>query len=357
MATQEYAASVQGTAIRVTRLDAAGNLLTGATDSYTMTSFISVSFTPEYEAGDEITQKAADGTICVTFQAPDTLKRITMAIAICNPDPEFTALVSGGILLTKQATPGDDATVHSVGWASSQVGEDPSGDGVSVEVWSYAVINGKKAASNPYFKWVFPYVKVRQSGDRVVENGLLANSFEGFGLGNVNYGTGPDGRWEWPTVSDRPYMYARDTWAPVGYNGFYTWDKTADPATEGTPITVLPLNAAGTNVPGDDNYDPNAAIDRVLGSDEDTPDTQPPTVTSFTPNTGVAAGGIAVTITGTNFIGATAVRFGTTPATAFNVVSDTRITTHAPAHAAGTVTISVVSADGTGTSVGNFTYT
>lgn len=356
MATQEYAASVQGAAIRVTRLDAAGNLLTAATDSYTMTSFISVSFTPEYEAGDEITQKSASGTICVTFQAPDTLKRITMAIAICNPDPEFTALVSGGILLTKQTVAGDDGTIQSMGWASPQVGEDPSGDGVSVEVWSYAVINGKKASSNPYFKWVFPYVKVRQSGDRVVENGLLANSYEGFGLGNVNYGTGPDGRWEWPSVSDRPYMYSRVDWAPIGYNGFYTWDASADPATEGTPVTVLPASAAGTNVPGDTNYDPNLPIDRILASDEDTPDTAPATVTSIAPTTGVAAGGTSVVFTGTNFVGATQVKFATTNATSFTVNSDTKITAVAPAHAAGVVSVSVVTPDGTAPLSTAYTY-
>ena len=63
MATQDFAASVQGVSIRVTRLDAAGNLLNGAGDSYTTSAFMRVSFTPEYEEGDEIVEKSADGTI------------------------------------------------------------------------------------------------------------------------------------------------------------------------------------------------------------------------------------------------------------------------------------------------------
>lgn len=272
MATQDFAASVQGVAIRVTRLTSTGALMTGATDSYTTSSFIRVSFTPEYEEGDEITEKRADGTICVSFKAPDTLKRVTMEIAICEPDPEFTALVSGGLLLTRQQTPGDDGTVQSVGWASGQVGEDPSRDGVAVEVWSYAVQNGKRANVNPYFHWVFPYVKVRQSGDRVIENGLLANTFEGFGLGNINFDDGPDGRWEWPAAADRPYMYARTDWAPVGYNGFYTWD---DATGAGTPVTALPAGAPGTNVPGAPGYDPGQPDDNVLESEDDTEDVTP----------------------------------------------------------------------------------
>lgn len=269
MATQDFAASVQGVAIRVTRLDASGNLLSGAMDSYTMTSFIRVSFTPEYEAGDEITEKRADGTICVTFQAPDTLKRVTMEIAICEPDPEFTSLVAGGILLTRQETPADDSTIQSVGWASSQVGEDPSKDGVAVEVWSYAVQNGKRAINNPYYQWIFPYVKVRQSGDRVVENGLLANTFEGFGLGNLNFGTGPDEGWEWPSATDRPFSYARVPWAPLGLNGFYTW-AAGDPPTA-TATTQIPATASGTNVPGSPDYDPQQPTDRVLESNNDQP--------------------------------------------------------------------------------------
>jgi len=239
---QDYAASVQGVAIRVTRLDGTGALLTTAGNSYTTTAFIRTSFTPEYEAGDEVTEKAADGTVCVTFKAPDTLKRVTMEIAICDPDPELTQLLSGGVLLAGHpdaAPPVSDgsATEIAMGWASAQVGEDPSENGVAVEVWSRAIQNGKPAAVNPYFQWVFPYVKTRLSGDRVVENGLLATTFEGYGLGNVYFGEGIDGRWRWPSISDRPYMYARSPWAPTGLKGFYTWSNSTGVSTAVTTLT------------------------------------------------------------------------------------------------------------------------
>jgi hypothetical protein len=64
---------------------------------------------------------------------------------------------------------------------------------------------------------------LRQSGDRVIENGLLANTFEGYGLGNDNFDNGPDGRWEYPVAAERPYAYARGSWAPTGLKGFYEW--------------------------------------------------------------------------------------------------------------------------------------
>jgi hypothetical protein len=227
MATQEYAASIQGVSIRVTRLDAAGNLMTGNQDSYTTSAFMRVSFTPEYEEGDEITEKGANGVVCVTYKAPDTLKRITMELAICEPDPELSALISGGLLLRKNLGTVADPNNKSVGWAAPGVGDDPAGNGVAIEAWSHAVKSGKRAGVLPYFYWVFPYVKMRQSGDRVIENGLMANTFEGYGLGNENFKSGIDGRWEFPVAAERPYAYARSDWAPNGLNGFYTWTDNA----------------------------------------------------------------------------------------------------------------------------------
>ena len=251
MATQEYAASIQGVSIRVTRLDAAGNLMAGAGDSYTTSAFMRVSFTPEYEEGDEITEKGANGVVCVTYKAPDTLKRITMELAICEPDPELSALVSGGLLLRKNLGTAGQPNNKSIGWAAPGVGDDPAGNGVALEVWSHAVKDGKKAGTLPYFHWIFPYVKMRQSGDRVIENGLMANTFEGYGLGNPNFQSGLDGRWEFPVAAERPYAYARTDWAPTGLNGFYTWSDgtgqvyfTSSAATD--PSTITLANAAAT---------------------------------------------------------------------------------------------------------------
>ena len=66
-----------------------------------------------------------------------------------------------------------------------------------------------------------------------------------------------------------------------------------------------------------------------------------PTVTSVSPNNGPAAGGTAVTITGTNFAAGATVTFGGTAATNVVVVSGTQITATTPAHAAGAVTVTV----------------
>lgn len=223
MATQDYAASIQGVSVRVTRLDASGNLLNNPGDSYTTSAFMRLSFTPEYEDGDEITEKSANGTICVSYKAPDTLKRVTLELAICEPDPEMTELMSGGLLLRKNLGTYASPDRKSVGWSSPGIGDDPAGYGVAIECWSFAVKDGKRAASLPYFHWVFPFCKMRQSGDRVIENGMLASTFEGYSIGNSAFSSGLDERWEFPTATTRPYSYARTTYAPTGRKGFYQW--------------------------------------------------------------------------------------------------------------------------------------
>jgi hypothetical protein len=59
---------------------------------------------------------------------------------------------------------------------------------------------------------------------------MLATTFEGYGLGNTQFLSGPDGRWEFPVAAERPYSYARTDWAPTGLKGFYTWsDNTTNP--------------------------------------------------------------------------------------------------------------------------------
>ena len=80
----------------------------------------------------------------------------------------------------------------------------------------------------------------------------------------------------------------------------------------------------------------------------------PPTVTSFSPDTGPP--GTEVTITGSDFTGATDVTFNGSSASSFTVDSDTQVRAAVP-FGATTGPISVTNAAGTGTSLADFTVT
>jgi len=84
----------------------------------------------------------------------------------------------------------------------------------------------------------------------------------------------------------------------------------------------------------------------------------PPTLAGVSPASGPAAGGTAVTITGTGFLAGAAVSLGGTAATGVTVVNSTSITATTPAHAAGTVNVVVTNSDTqSGTLTLGFTYT
>ena len=207
----QHASSIGGVALRATKLNANGTVKTGSDTSYVqLGDFISFSFTPTMTTGDEFEQKGANGQVCTTFKMPDTLQRVEFELAVCKPTPEFEELIAGGVILSTQ---GQDA--EDLGWAAPEAGKDESVE-ISIEVWSNAIVDGKKDSTYPYYWWVFPYVSgLVPTGSRVIENGILANTYSGWGVGNLAWDEGPQGDWPFPTATNRPYMYARTASAPT----------------------------------------------------------------------------------------------------------------------------------------------
>ena len=133
----DYASSIQAVRLRVTKLGPTGAPLIGSKNSFVTKAFTSMSFTPEYEDGEEIITKNAGGEICIYYKMPDTLKQVTAELAICNPDPEVYEILNGGTIITEE---GD--TENAIGYIAPEAGSDPTPNGVSVEVWSRAIVGG-----------------------------------------------------------------------------------------------------------------------------------------------------------------------------------------------------------------------
>jgi glucose/arabinose dehydrogenase len=104
---------------------------------------------------------------------------------------------------------------------------------------------------------------------------------------------------------------------------------------------TLVLAACGGSSGGGGNPPPNAA----------------PTVSGVAPSSGPAAGGTAITISGTGFLSGATVSVGGTAATGVSVVSSSSITATAPAHAGGAATVKITNSDGQSSSqTVSFTY-
>jgi hypothetical protein len=184
------------------------------------------------------------------------------------------------------------------------------------------------------------------------EAGVVGSSSGGPGLYAITGGNGQSG------------VVGGDVSKTGGYGGYFQGGLA--------PILLVPAGAAGpptsgTHAQGELYVDANAVL--YICTAAGTPGTWQqimtvpvgslPTVTAISPTSGPTTGGTTVTITGTNFTGATKVLFGTVAATSFTVVSATEITAVSPAQAAGAQNISVTTPAGTSAAVAAdmFTYT
>ncbi|MDI9633621.1 MAG: IPT/TIG domain-containing protein [Methanolinea sp.] len=122
-----------------------------------------------------------------------------------------------------------------------------------------------------------------------------------------------------------------------GTGGGGTGGIGANPGSDGLPNTGGGGGGGGTTGRGGAGGSGVVIIRYVL-----------PAVTNLTPAEGPLEGGTNVTITGSGFTGVTAVRFGSTPAPSYTLVSDSTIfATSPPGSVPGTVNVTVTTPYGT----------
>lgn len=198
MANEDNLPQVQGCALRVAVLDPSGVPLPGAGNLYTSDALTELAFTPVYADADEVEEKNACGTVCVSLTGDDSLKRGDVALTICTHDPYLLAMLGDGDVLS-------DGGIN--GFAMPPIGA-LSGPGVSLEVWSKRVDDGDLHDEYPYAWWVIPKVKNLRMGARTFNNGSALPQFTGRAYENPNWYDGPLN--DWPVSSDRLIQ-----WFPV----------------------------------------------------------------------------------------------------------------------------------------------
>lgn len=178
--------SIQGIALRVTRLDVCCTPSTGtACDFVTSESFITLNLSAEIEEPDEFIVKLANGKLCINSLGCATLKRYNVEIEICNADPDLFEVVSGVNTVF-------DYNGDAVGFQVDQdLGEC---NRFALEWWTKVVGDdcvdaGTGAAS--YLYWLLPCVSNGRVGDLTFENGPLTWTLTGEALPSSVWGVGP----------------------------------------------------------------------------------------------------------------------------------------------------------------------
>lgn len=180
------AGSVQTLRMRIARLDSTGATPAGASNMYVTDTVVKIDTKPVYVAGDEVEEKNGSGALCLTYSPQPSFKRVDLTLQVCTMDEELNEILGGGSVLTNAGA--------TVGYAAPTVGTVPMPNGISLEFWTLAVINGAPAATNPYRWWALPRVYLRKTDQSFDSKGHMP-TFEGYGIENPNWGNGPDNLW------------------------------------------------------------------------------------------------------------------------------------------------------------------
>lgn len=199
MAEQSCGASVFACATRVAVLEQDGVPLPGDANLYITDSLVKLESTPQFTKVPETEQLNAGGNLCVSYKAPDPLKRYDLILELCSLDPELEHMLVGGELFVSGG--------FTVGASSPKVGsiETATANGVSVEVWSKNITNGDIDPIWPYIHWVWP--RTRWSPDKNTwDINHMPRLFTGYSAENPNWFNGPAN--DWAFSSDRSYAWA-----------------------------------------------------------------------------------------------------------------------------------------------------
>jgi plastocyanin len=167
-----------------------------------------------------------------------------------------------------------------------------------------------------------------------------------------------------PTVSGTESLMWSPREVSVKPGGMVTFQNTSSSVPHGIvweagnpstpPCSGVPVNKGETNWKGTCTFTSAGTYryfcfvhGKAMSGTVTVGSSTPPTVTRISPKKGPASGNTSVSITGANFIGATAVKFGTVNAASFIVNSPTSITAVSPEEAPGRVDVTVTAPNGT----------
>ena len=178
--------SIQGLALRVTRLDTCCAPATGTSCDYAVSeSFVTLNLTAEIEEPDEFIVKLANGRLCINETGCATLKRFNVEIEVCNADPDLFEIISG---VTTVAAYNGDIVGFQI---DSDLGECNK---FALEFWTKVVgdqCTDPTTGAAQYLYWVMPCLSNGRIGDLTIENGPLTWTLTADAVPSAAWGRGP----------------------------------------------------------------------------------------------------------------------------------------------------------------------
>jgi hypothetical protein len=198
------------------------------------------------------------------------------------------------------------------------------------------------------------FTPTRKSDDTIDDVGADRQNIVGYKWGveiDMKHRTQADGT-TWNPVQEKLRLASEAKSTTAGEVEIRYYDRSGRAGDNGQGYVLVDWDPKGGG-----NQDDDLVTVKMAGQGPKTDITNPladltPIVASLSPTGGTTAGGTLVTITGTNFTGATGVKFGTNNATSYVVLDSTRIVAIAPAGTAGSKDVTVTNSTGTSATTG-----
>lgn len=155
---------IQARVMRLVKLDDCGNPVTGAESMVVVSDgFISIASSPQYQDGEEHSQRNAAGAIALYQKDPSELTRVDLTTNFCILDPDAIVVITGERLLTN-ATDVGTGIAYGEGMLTARH---------SLEVWQPVAGAGAcdPSGNQQFVYWAFPNVGNAKVQDFTFENG------------------------------------------------------------------------------------------------------------------------------------------------------------------------------------------
>jgi hypothetical protein len=171
-------------AVRLTRVDAAGNVIAGL-NSYVSDKPISVAVNPNIDTGNTFSSRSGCGCSIARFKARDIFNWFEFVFTQAALEPIMLAFLLG----QEEILDGSDAVGINF---SSVVDCDDDIPAVAFEFWTQHIVGSGQDGEFPWIHWVFPRT-IWQVGDNTFEEAISQPVVNGYSQTNLLWGHGPYG--------------------------------------------------------------------------------------------------------------------------------------------------------------------
>ena len=171
--------------VRVTRVDAAGNVQGTSGNQYVTDNVTEVTLSPNIETGDTVSQKNGCGCSVIRYKVNDIFNWFEFSFTEAALEPELIALLTGANTIE------DGADVVGMAFQGA-LACDEDEPAVAFEFWTKHIVGSGQDGAFPWIHWVFPKT-VWVLGDNTFNEGVGLPVLNGFSRTNSNWGDGPYG--------------------------------------------------------------------------------------------------------------------------------------------------------------------